>query len=121
MPAFPFLHLRVILAPDTLLGPGKADLLQSIGETGSIAAGSRRMGMSYKRAWYLVETMNSYFREPLLTATKGGNAGGGAQLTATGRAVLECYRRIEAKAARAAADDLEALAAMAASTPIDAA
>src|SRR6266852_6098456 len=115
MAKFPLLHLRVMLTSDTMLGPGKADLLLGICETGSIAAAGRRMRMSYKRAWYLIDTMNAYFREPLVTATKGGKAGGGAQLTATGRAVLECYRRIEAKAARATARDLETLTALAAS------
>lgn len=68
--------LRVALSPDTLLGPGKADLLQGIRETGSIAAAGRRMGMSYKRAWYLIDTLNNGFREPLVMASKGGKAGG---------------------------------------------
>jgi molybdate transport system regulatory protein len=114
MSNFPFLQLRVKLTSGTLLGPGKADLLQGVGETGSIAAAGRRMGMSYKRAWYLIDTMNAHFREPLVTATKGGKAGGGAQLTATGRNILECYRRIEAKARRATAKDIEALVTLAA-------
>jgi molybdate transport system regulatory protein len=71
-----------------MLGPGRADLLQGICETGLIAAASRRMGMSYKRAWYLMDTMNAYFRESLVRAILGGKAGGGAQLTPTVRAVL---------------------------------
>lgn len=79
---------------ETQFGPGKAALLQAINETGSIAAAGRRMGMSYKRAWYLIDTMNAYFSEPVVVSTKGGNSRGGAQLTMTGRKVLESYRRM---------------------------
>jgi molybdate transport system regulatory protein len=113
---FPSVSLRILLSPDSMVGPGKANLLQYIQETGSIAAASRRMGMSYKRAWYLIDTMNAYFREPIVTATKGGKSGGGAQLTPTGRAVLDAYRHMQAEVARVAAADLEALAALAAPT-----
>jgi molybdate transport system regulatory protein len=90
----PEIELRVSLDPETLLGPGKAALLQVIDETGSIAAAGRRMGMSYKRAWYRIDTMNAYFSEPAVVSAKGGNSRGGAQLTATGRKVLESYRRM---------------------------
>jgi molybdate transport repressor ModE-like protein len=74
------IELRVVLDPETFLGPGKADLLQAIEETGSIAAAGRRMGMSYKRAWYLIDTMNTYFHEPMVVSVKGGNTRGGASL-----------------------------------------
>jgi molybdate transport system regulatory protein len=109
----PKLQLRILLNPGTQLGPGKAELLQAIDVTGSIAAASRRMGMSYKRAWYLIATMNAYFREPMVVSVKGGSARGGAQLTATGRAVLEGYRRMETKARKAIARDLAVLASLA--------
>jgi len=107
----PALHIRVDLVPGISLGPGKADLLQGIAETGSIAAAGRRLGMSYKRAWSLVETLNGMFQEPLVAATKGGASGGGAALTATGEAVLARYRAIQERAARAAAEELAALRA----------
>lgn len=113
----PELQLRINLDPETLLGPGKAQLLQAIQETGSIAAAGRRMGMSYKRAWYLIDTMNAYFREPVVISVRGGNARGGAHLTDTGRAVLTGYRRIESKAQRATARELAALAALAVRKP----
>lgn len=116
MAEFPVVSLRILLSSDTEIGPGKAQLLQYILETGSIAAASRKMGMSYKRAWYLIDTMNAYFRKPIVTATKGGKSGGGAQLTPTGRAVLDAYRRMEAAAARATAAGLKSLAALAALT-----
>jgi molybdate transport system regulatory protein len=108
----PSLFLRVILDPGTLLGPGKADLLQGIQETGSIAAAGRRMEMSYKRAWYLIDTMNAYFRNPVVISVKGGSARGGAHLTQTGRAVLAIFRRMEAKARQATTRDLAALASL---------
>jgi len=107
----PALHVRVDLVPGVSFGPGKADLLQGIAETGSIAAAGRRLGMSYKRAWSLVETLNGMFRAPLVSAMKGGLAGGGAALTAQGEAVLSRYRAIQARAAEAARDELAALRA----------
>lgn len=103
------ISLRVELRADTLLGPGKAALLQGIRETGSIAAAGRRMGMSYKRAWYLIDTLNGTFREPLVTASKGGRTGGGARLTPTGDAILDGYRRMEAAAADAVAGEIARL------------
>ncbi|MGH7156097.1 MAG: winged helix-turn-helix domain-containing protein, partial [Acetobacteraceae bacterium] len=66
------LHLRVVLGGRVALGPGKAELLDGIAETGSIAAAGRRMGMSYKRAWLLVEEMNAMFADPLVNTAKGG-------------------------------------------------
>jgi molybdate transport system regulatory protein len=114
MPKYPSLLVRVTLNAETQLGPGKAELLQAIDETGSIAAAGRQLGMSYKRAWYLIDTMNRYFREPLVVSTKGGKAGGGAQLTATGRDVVRSFRRIEAATAKAAAKQLSVLMALAA-------
>jgi molybdate transport system regulatory protein len=88
---FPCLSLRVLLSPDTLIGPGKADLLQNIQETGSIAGAGRRMRMSYKRAWYLIDTMNTYFREPIVTTAKGGKTGGGAWFDAEIRNRLDTF------------------------------
>lgn len=102
-------RLRIVLDRDIAVGPGKADLLEGIRETGSIAAAGRRMRMSYKRAWSLVEAMNGWFSSPLVEATKGGRAGGGAHLTPLGEEVLERYRRMEAAAGRAIAEDLQAL------------
>ncbi len=108
----PSISLRIALAPDRNFGPGKADLLEAIRDTGSIAAAGRRMDMSYKRAWYMVERLNSSFCEPLVTAAKGGRSGGGAQLTSTGHAVLDTYRRVEALTAQATADELTSLLAL---------
>ncbi len=73
------------------MGPGKADLLAAIEETGSISAAARRMRMSYRRAWLLVHTMNECFASPLVEAEKGGASRGGARLTAAGREILSLY------------------------------
>ena len=95
-----------------MLGPGKADLLERIGETGSIAAAGRAMGMSYKRAWLLVETMNSIFAEPLVASSRGGSAGGGAELTEAGKRVLSLYRSLEKRTVEAGSDEIEAICAL---------
>jgi molybdate transport system regulatory protein len=86
--------------------------LQAIGETGSIAAAGRRMGMSYRRAWVLAKTMNACFREPLIDATKGGVGGGGARLTSMGREVLSLYRAMEDHATAAVMSEMENLRAL---------
>jgi molybdate transport system regulatory protein len=88
------ISLRLVFGDDIAIGPGKADLLELIRDSGSIAAAGRSMGMSYKRAWLLVATMNNCFKEPLVVASRGGRERGGAELTDTGEAVLSAYRRV---------------------------
>ncbi|HVV00503.1 MAG TPA: LysR family transcriptional regulator [Verrucomicrobiae bacterium] len=79
-------------------GPGRADILEYIGATGSLRTAAERMGISYMRAWQLVKTTNQSFREPLVEMARGGKSGGGAKLTATGRVVLDSYRQMESQA-----------------------
>ncbi|UCH76157.1 MAG: winged helix-turn-helix domain-containing protein [Rhodospirillales bacterium] len=105
-------RLRIVVEPDLAIGPGKADILEGIKETGSITAAGRRMGMSYKRAWLLVETMNRCFRTPLVETSRGGRAHGGATLTPTGELVLDCYRRMESRTQRAIEKDMAKLRAV---------
>ncbi|HEX5453656.1 MAG TPA: LysR family transcriptional regulator [Stellaceae bacterium] len=105
-------RIRILIGASIAIGPGKAALLEGVGETGSIAAAGRRMGMSYRRAWALAKTMNACFREPLIEAAKGGVGGGGARLTATGREVLALYRAMEDHAATAVLADMERLRAL---------
>lgn len=104
------LTLRLDLGGRRMLGHGKVRLLEGIAAEGSIAAAGRAMGMSYRRAWRLVETLNADFGAPLVTARPGGRRGGGAALTPLGTEVVARYRAIEARAAAAAADDLKTLA-----------
>lgn len=103
------LKLRVLFDPDVVLGPGKAELLEGIRDTGSISAAGRRMKMSYKRSWDLVEAMNGYFRSPVVETSKGGSGGGGARLTPFGEQVLALYRQIERRCMDAVGDELAAL------------
>jgi molybdate transport system regulatory protein len=100
------LHLRVVLDGAVALGPGKVELLEGIADTGSIAAAGRRMGMSYKRAWLLVDAMNTMFAGPLVDAAKGGAGGGGASLTPLGQRMLAAYRGLETAATKAGAREL---------------
>ncbi|MBN9446977.1 MAG: LysR family transcriptional regulator [Methylobacterium sp. SCN 67-24] len=116
----PRLQLRIFLGRSVAIGPGKADLLAAVAETGSISAAGRSMGMSYKKAWYLLDTMNRCFKTPLVEASKGGRGFGGARVTPLGEEVLERYRSIQARAAVAFADDLDALNALVSDEPPEA-
>lgn len=96
-------RLRVLHGDEIALGPGKVDLLQAIAETGTLAEAAKKLGMSYMRAWKLLQTMHACFREPLVHTARGGSGRGSATLTATGRAVLDLYRRMEREAQEAMA------------------
>ena len=102
-------RLRIVKGADIAIGPGKIDLLEAIGSTGSIASAARSLGMSYRRAWLLVDMMNRCFEGPVVVAGAGGPRGGGARVTPLGAEVVRRYRRIEAAAKRAGAADLTAL------------
>jgi molybdate transport system regulatory protein len=105
------LTLRVDFGTDRAIGPGKVLLLEKIRDTGSISQAGRALGMSYRRAWLLVDDMNRCFREPVVTAQPGGSQGGGAALTAFGLKVVQKYRAIETQATAAAKPQLHDLAA----------
>jgi molybdate transport system regulatory protein len=111
MPDCGMAHIRVtlVLNSGSRIGPGKAALLESILSNGSISAAARAMGMDYKRAWLLIDSLNQAFTSPAVERTTGGTGGGGAILTALGSDLLARYRRLEAEAANLAAADLEAL------------
>jgi molybdate transport system regulatory protein len=104
------LSIRVELGEQARIGPGKIRLLELVGEHGSISAAGRAMGMSYRRAWLLIDSLNGCFRKPVVESSPGGSGGGGARLTRFGRALIERFRAIEAKAAAAASPQLAALA-----------
>ncbi len=111
------LILRLDFGPGQAVGHGKIQLLEAIREHGSIAAAGRSMGMSYRRAWLLIEALNALFAEPVIAARHGGQHGGGAELTPFGHRVVAQYHAIEAKASAAVAAELEALAAATATPP----
>jgi len=104
-------RLRITQGKAIAIGPGKIDLLEAIEKSGSLTSAARAMGMSYRRAWMLVDTMNRCFRAPLVEASVGGTRGGGSTLSALGRDVVRRYRRIEAAAARAGKRDIDHLLA----------
>ncbi len=101
--------IRIDLGPHGAVGPGKVRLLELIGETGSISAAGRTMGMSYRRAWMLIAGMNQCFREPVVETKLGGSRGGGAALTRLGRDLVGHYRALELAAAKVGADRLAAI------------
>jgi molybdate transport system regulatory protein len=103
--AFPYVR---ILIGEMVLGPGKVDLLEAIGRTGSISAAGRELGMSYRRAWLLVDALNHMFPDTLVSAAPGGSRGGGAKLTDYGRGVAAAYRRVEARARAAMREEMSA-------------
>ena len=107
-PPVPAPRLRILLGREIAIGPGKAELLRLIEEMGSISAAAREMGMSYRRAWTLVETMNGAFREPVVEAAIGGRGGGGAQVTDFGREALNRYRAMEEKAVSSVTAEMDA-------------
>ena len=101
--------IRILFGASTSLGPGKIALLEAIARGGSISAAAREMGMSYRRAWLLVEAMNQAFQQAVVQAAVGGKRGGGAVITPFGLDLLGRYRLIEAKAVAAVGSDLAAL------------
>src|SRR5215831_8856123 len=107
----PRLTLRVDLGDDRAIGPGKIRLLEAIRDTGSITQAGISLGMSYRRAWLLVDDMNNCFREPVVSAQVGGTHGGGAALTAFGALLIDQYRAIEAEAHAATSSRLSQLEA----------
>ena len=94
-------RFRIICGSDIAIGPGKAELLERVGEVGSIAEAAKQMGMSYMRAWTLLRTMQRCFKQPLIKVARGGSQGGGAELTDTGRKVLELYHLLQAQSLEA--------------------
>ncbi len=103
------LTVRIDFGPDRALGPGKVRLLEAIHKTGSISQAGRSLGMSYRRAWLLVDDLNRCFRQPVVTTQPGGARGGGAALTRFGRELIKKYRSIESRAAAAAEKQLRDL------------
>ena len=103
------LSIRLDLASGDRIGPGKIALLEAIAHSGSISGAARRLGMSYRRAWLLVEEINVALREPAVVAATGGQHGGGAVLTPMGERVVDLYRSIEGQASTSTKDEFRAI------------
>ena len=95
------LSLRIDFAEGRRLGPGKVLLLEAVDEHGSISAAGRAIGMSYKRAWDLIDEMNQIFASAVVDSKSGGKQGGGATLTDVGQRVVKTYRKMERQATKA--------------------
>ena len=106
----PKLVVRIKLPDDSIMGPGKADLLEHIAQSGSISAAARAMRMSYRQAWTLIDTLNAAFGRPVIDTSQGGRAGGGAQLTSLGKELLARYRKLQGKIEKSTRNDLAAMA-----------
>ena len=111
-PRYRGLTLRVLGSSGPALGPGKVELMARIDATGSISAAARAMGMSYRRAWQLVESLNRTFNRPVVTTAVGGAHGGGARVTPFGRRLAVRYRAMERAASAAIAADLRRIEAL---------
>ncbi len=103
------LSLRIDFGQDQRVGPGKIALLEQIAALGSISAGGRAMNMSYRRAWELIDELNTIFGQPVVDSKTGGRKGGGATLTPLGLSLISRYRAMERAATAAAEAHLRAL------------
>jgi molybdate transport system regulatory protein len=109
------LRLRIDVDREAAIGPGKIALLEAIDETGSISAAARKLHMSYRRAWLLVEDINSRLRRPAVTRAKGGRKGGSSEVTAAGKQLVHLFRKVESSAYARSAPDIRALTELLAS------
>lgn len=106
------LSIRIYLSSGLRIGRGKIALLQAVEETGSISGAARMLNMSYKRAWDLLEELNSNFKERVIVTNTGGSHGGGAELSQCGRSLVKYYRTLEADAYAVGKAHLQAIARM---------
>ena len=113
------LKAQLFCGDEPAIGPGKADLLEAIDREGSISAAGRSLGMSYRRSWLLVDSMNRCWAERLVETTPGGGQGSGARVTDFGKQVLSAYRTLErAMLAAADSDEFSALVALLRDEPL---
>ncbi|MFM0734679.1 LysR family transcriptional regulator [Paraburkholderia sediminicola] len=105
-------RLRIRSGDAVALGPGKVELLEAVREYGSISAAARSLGMSYRRAWLLIDELNRSLKAPATHSEQGGQSGGGCTLTAVGENIIRLYRDVEVEAQRSCAKQLAELTRM---------
>jgi molybdate transport system regulatory protein len=105
-------RMRIRQADAVAIGPGKIDLLEAVHEHGSISAAARSLGMSYRRAWLLIDELNGTLKSPATSSETGGSSGGGCVLTPVGEKIVRLYREIEEEAARSCSPQISALTRM---------
>ena len=103
------MRVRITVGDAIAVGPGRIDLLEAVARHGSIAAAARSLGMSYRRAWLLLDALNQALHSPAITTAQGGERGGGSRLTPAGEALLRHYRQLEADTLAAGAAQIDAL------------
>lgn len=108
-PAAILVRPRIYIGEGIALGPGKIDMLRQVAQTHSIAAAARALGLPYKRAWLLVDSLSQGFGQPVVEAVSGGKGGGGTQLTALGQELVARYDALERKVNECAVIELDAL------------
>lgn len=109
----PRLKLKIVIdGQDTLLGPGKIDLLMAIAAEHSLSKAAKSIGMSYRRAWLLIQELNDSLKEPVLITQTGGQSGGGSELTPMAFQIIDLYRTLSEQAEAATADTRKQLAAL---------
>jgi molybdate transport system regulatory protein len=106
----PTIKFRIDLGDACAIGPGKIALLEAVASTGSLSAAARRLRMSYRRAWQLLQSLNTSFRQPVAELSKGGRGGGGATLTPFGTRLVAAYRALESDVVRRARSTFGAIA-----------
>jgi molybdate transport system regulatory protein len=109
----PAIRFRVDFGAEGAIGPGKIALLEHIGSSGSLSQAARELRMSYRRAWQLLESINSAFRERAVLTAKGGRGGGGARLTPFGERLIRAYREFDAELQRRAARSFRSIVPLA--------
>jgi molybdate transport system regulatory protein len=102
-------RLRIMAGEVIAIGPGKIALLEAIAETGSITAAAKHLEMSYRRAWMLLDELNRSLKKPAVDSAKGGQHGGGSEITEVGRQLIDLYRHIEVVAGAACKADMNRL------------
>lgn len=105
-------RMRITHGDNVAIGPGKIRLLEAIAETGSLTAAAKSIDMSYRRAWVLVNELNKSLKKPAVDSAKGGEHGGGSQVTAAGQQLIERYRAIETIAAATCRAEIQAITRM---------
>ena len=101
---YPSIRFRIDFGPKSAVGPGKIELLEQIEHSGSLSQAARNLNMSYRRAWQLMDSLNSCFVEPVVITSKGGRRGGGAKLSLLGERLIHVYRIFETKIQARAAE-----------------
>jgi len=107
--AAPTIHFRIHFAKNANVGPGKIELLEAIRRRGSLSRAARDLGMSYRRAWLLLQSLNNSFKKPVTLATTGGKGGGGATVTDFGEELIRSYRRLDREISLVAAVRLHSI------------